>query len=358
MSALSILQDDIEIVANYYPSSASIILTFKCNAMCAECCFECGPKNPFSLSKENIVNIIDRVVETNSVKFLVWTGGEAFLNYDLLLFSMKYARTKGIYSRVVSNGFWATTKEKAKQKLIPLVEAGLAELNISTGDNHQEYISFDRVMNGTVAAVELGILGVISVEKTKNSIFTIDHIFEHPLYKKLNESEYNSDLFKAVSSIWVSFHNDQQYEYDSVHLNSPELSNGCDNIFSMFVVDPRNRGLSCCGITVEYIDELQLGNITSEKNSLKRIFDTQKSDFMKQWLFVDGPVKILKQVKKWNPQIDSPKFYHFCQTCAYIFNNQDVKETILENYTDIIDDVQNRFVQKIKLKSMIKDCSV
>jgi hypothetical protein len=100
---------------------------------------------------------------------------------------------------------------------------------------------------------------------------------------------------------------------------------------------------------------LQLGNITSEKNSLTRIFGTQKSDFMKQWLFVYGPVKILKQVKKWNPQIDSPKFYHFCQTCAYIFNNQVVKETILENYTNIIDDVQNRFIQKIKLKSMMRD---
>ncbi|MFK4568370.1 hypothetical protein ABH902_002962 [Enterococcus sp. UD-01] len=79
----------------------------------------------------------------------------------------------------------------------------------------------------------------------------------------------------------------------------------------MFVVDHKNRGLSCCGVTVEYIDELQLGNITSDKNSLTRIFDIQKSNFMKQWIFVDGPVKILKQVKKWNPQIDFQNFTIF-----------------------------------------------
>lgn len=52
---------------------------------------------------------------------------------------------------------------------------------------------------------------------------------------------------------------------------------------------------------------------------------------MKQWLYVDGPVRILRKVKEWNTDIEEPKFFHFCQTCAYIFNNDQVKQTILEN---------------------------
>ncbi len=60
-------------------------------------------------------------------------------------------------SRVVSNGFWATSYEAAIKKLAPLVNAGLTELNISTGDNHQVYVPFENVVNGLRAAYELGI---------------------------------------------------------------------------------------------------------------------------------------------------------------------------------------------------------
>lgn len=75
---------------------------------------------------------------------------------------------------------------------------------------------------------------------------------------------------------------------------------------------------------------------------------------MKQWLYVDGPVRILRKVKEWNADIEEPKFFHFCQTCVYIFNNDQVKQTILENYLEIFDDVQTRFINKIKLKGMMQ----
>lgn len=233
--------------------------------------------------------------------------------------------------------------------------SGLSELNISTGDNHQEYIPFDRVMNAAVAGVELGLVSVITVEKTSNSIFKLDDVYNHNLYIELSKNQEKLDRFKALSTVWVSFHEDQKYEYDSDMVDLPEIANGCDNLFSMAVVDPQSQALSCCGISVEYVKELQLGEVTSKPNSLKELYDLQKYDFMKQWLYVDGPVKILRQVKKWNPNIKVPKFYHFCQTCAYIFNSEQVKQTILENYDEIIDTVQIRFVNKIRLKQLMQN---
>lgn len=345
---------DLTIVKEYFPDSAGVLLTFKCNAMCEECCFECGPKNPFTLSEENIKNIIDQITEIESIKFIVWTGGEAFLNYKLLLFSLNYAYKKGLCSRIVSNGFWAKNKDIAKKKLQPLIDRGLVELNISTGDNHQEYISIDNALTAAVSAVELGILAFISVESTGNSLFKEEDIYRHELYKELDKTDYNRNLFQVASTVWVSFHKDKKYTYDYEKPYLPELENGCDGLFQMINVDPKNVALACCGLGVEHINDLQLGKISTQKDSLVNLYNKQKEDFMKQWLYVDGPVKILKKAKEWDSSIEDKTFVHYCQTCAYIFNTPKVQKAIKDNYYKIIDDVQQRFINKIKLNSYLK----
>lgn len=67
-------------------------------------------------------------------------------------------------------GFGLTSYEAAIKKLAPLVNAGLTELNISTGDNHQVYVPFENVVNGLRAAYELGIRSMaVSVESPPNA---------------------------------------------------------------------------------------------------------------------------------------------------------------------------------------------
>ncbi|HCT9166896.1 radical SAM protein [Enterococcus faecalis] len=352
---MEILPSDLIIVKNYYPDSAGILLTFKCNAMCEECCFECGPKNPFTLTKEKIKNIIDQLTKMKSVKFIVWTGGEAFLNYNLLLFALDYAYRKGLHSRIVSNGFWAKNKNIAKRKLQPLIERGLTELNISTGDNHQEYVSIDNALTAAISAVELGILAFISVEATGNSSFKEKDIYDHDLYKELEKTDYNRELFQIASTVWVSFHKDKKYTYNYEKPYMPELENGCDGLFQMINIDPKNIELACCGLSVEYIKELQLGDICEKDNTLINLYNTQKEDFMKQWLYIDGPIRILQKVKEWDDSIENKTFVHFCQTCAYIFNTPKIQKVIKENYTEIYEDVQKRFVNKIKLNMYLNE---
>jgi hypothetical protein len=321
-----------------------ILLTFKCNAICQECCFECGPRNPFSLSEKDIKNIIDQISEIKTIKFIVWTGGEAFLDYNLLLFSLDYAYKKGLSSRIVSNGFWAKSKDVAKQKLKPLIDRGLVELNVSTGDNHQKYISIDAALTAAVSAVELGILGFISVESTGDALFKPEDIYKHELYKELRKTNYNRNLLQVAATVWVSFHKDIEYTYLYEKPYLPELENGCDGLFQMINVDPKNVALACCGLGVEHIKDLQLGKITTQEKSLVNLYDEQKSDFMKQWLYVDGPVKILKKAKEWDPSIEDITFVHFCQTCAYMFNTPKVQNAIKEHFTEVIENVQKRFI--------------
>ncbi|PSR25070.1 MAG: radical SAM protein, partial [Sulfobacillus benefaciens] len=42
--------------------------------------------------------------------------------------------------------------------------AGLTELNLSTGDDHQAFVPFDRVVTAAITAAELGICTLIVVE--------------------------------------------------------------------------------------------------------------------------------------------------------------------------------------------------
>jgi hypothetical protein len=337
-----------ELIDSLSPNNAAVITSYKCNARCRECCFECGPSKNFNTNLNDYKTFIDSVVLYESVKFIVWTGGEATLLKDTLLNAISYAKSKGLYSRLVTNGSWANNYLRADNYIKKLIACGVVEVSFSTGDNHLEFIPIDKVMYGVLACIENGVRCVVSIESTKHSKFTQEDLYQHELYKKI-ASHSNRELFNAVSSTWVSFHTDTIYEYND--LNPLEVQDGCNNLFEFIGLNPDNKIISCCGLTNKYITDMQLG---SQKNTnLHDAYNKQKTDFMKRWLYVDGPLNILTQVIKWNPQISPPQFRHHCQTCAYIYNNPDVRKTIVQNYTQIVDEVNKKFYDKINLKNYL-----
>lgn len=330
------------------PVNAAVITSYKCNAQCRECCFECGPSKKINTTLEDYKKFIDSVLTYDSVKFIVWTGGEATLLKDTLLHAMSYAKNKGLYSRLVTNGSWATNYVRADAYIKKLIQSGVLEVSISTGDNHLEFISLDKVMTGALACIENGIRCTISIETTKHSKFKQEDLYQHKLYSKISDHP-NRNLFNSLSSTWVSFHTDTIYEYNE--LDPLEVHDGCNNLFEFIGLNPDKEFIACCGLTNKYIIDMQLGK--QDSVNLHDAYKNQKKDFMKRWLYVDGPINILSQVIKWNPDISPPKFRHHCQTCAYIYNNSQVRKTILENYPLIIDEINKKFYDKLKLKKYL-----
>ena len=91
---------------------------------------------------DTITKYIDEALdEYPTIQVLVLTGGECFLLGDTLVRIIQYATYKGLKTRVVTNGYWANTYESAFNRLKPLVNAGLYEINFSTGDEHAEFVS-------------------------------------------------------------------------------------------------------------------------------------------------------------------------------------------------------------------------
>lgn len=336
-------------VREYLPSCAAIILTDKCTAACQECCFGCNPKKNNILTNNEIFSFIDEISNFKTLKYLVWTGGEAFILGNRLVKCLEYAKNKGLYSRIVSNGYWAINSSKANKKLNELKQAGLLELNLSTGDNHQDFVPFDRIMNAALESVRLGIGTVISIETNKNSKFTRNDVLAHPIYRKIKEESLLNKL-TILNATWVSFHKNVKYQYNS--FEQKEVENGCNNLYNFIGLNPKNEIVACCGLTLNYMPEMKLGKATT---NIVALYNKQKNDFMKRWLFVDGPINILKQVLEWDNSIEVPLFAHHCQTCAYIFQDDQIKDCIIKNYKTIEGIVNKKFINKLKLNSILRD---
>jgi hypothetical protein len=89
-------------------------------------------------------------------------GGEAMLNFPLLLDSVRAARRFGVRLEYLeTNAAWALSEEVAREKFSLLQEAGLGAVLISATPFHNEFIPFERTRNAISAAREVFGHGVI-----------------------------------------------------------------------------------------------------------------------------------------------------------------------------------------------------
>jgi hypothetical protein len=76
---------------------------------------------------------------------LHFTGGEPFLNFELLTRAVEMAEALGIPSTFVeTNCFWCKTDQATREKLALLKEKGLKGIMISVNPFYAEYVPFDR----------------------------------------------------------------------------------------------------------------------------------------------------------------------------------------------------------------------
>ncbi|MBR5255728.1 MAG: hypothetical protein IKV62_03010 [Bacteroidales bacterium] len=280
------------------------------------------------LETDKILNYIDEAVGAfPSIKVVVLTGGECFLIASELPQIIARIKSYNLISRVVSNGFWATSYDAAVKKLTPLVEAGLTEINISTGDNHQEYVPFENVVNGFKAAYDLGIRSMaVSVESPPNAKFTSETIKNHPFLSSL----LDDGTLYLLDAAWMRFSTgDNVYEgAKSFLIENFDTHKPCKNIYDNIVINPYSQLLACCGLSVEYNKYLKLGEI-GNNNSISDLYYSQFSDLFKFWLHVDGPAVIYDKIAEIRG-MEKKSFPHECQYCIELVSDKDNHEIIRE----------------------------
>ncbi len=137
-----------------------IMTTDRCNAACTHCSTSCGPQRDVHLPRETIMRTMaeaaDQVAADETLDFC-FSGGEPFLDFELLHELVAYGHQLGASITCVSNAYWASSQPKATDLLKRLKNAGLNALAVSSSSFHEQFIKRSRVQRALATAQALGL---------------------------------------------------------------------------------------------------------------------------------------------------------------------------------------------------------
>jgi MoaA/NifB/PqqE/SkfB family radical SAM enzyme len=147
------------------PYSGGILLSYRCASGCRHCMYACSPRWTGDwISGDNLRKVLtqlsDRILPgpfgANRIGVnygLHFTGGEPFLNFDLLKNAVRIAHELQIPSTFVeTNGFWCVEDHSTRERLTELRRAGLHGMLVSVNPFILEQVPFER----TERAIRIG----------------------------------------------------------------------------------------------------------------------------------------------------------------------------------------------------------
>lgn len=118
----------------------------RCNIKCRHCvAADAIPENitmDLIRAKELVGDMA--VAKVQGVSF---TAGEPLIYLDDITELIALCKEYGMYTRVVTNSFWAKTKDRADHYVAKLKDAGLSQLRLSYSRWHQENVPMTSVLN-------------------------------------------------------------------------------------------------------------------------------------------------------------------------------------------------------------------
>jgi len=139
------------------------LLTLQCNRECDHCFVWGSPWQKGVMTLEGIRGFLGQAKDAGGIAEVWLEGGEPFLYYPLLVEGAKQATSLGFRVGVVSNAYWAESREDALYWLKPLA-GSVATLLVSCDPIHWSADAARRAEIATAAAQEASIgLGVMAI---------------------------------------------------------------------------------------------------------------------------------------------------------------------------------------------------
>lgn len=334
------------------PHTLSIITTHKCTAACDHCCFNCSPQVSHQMPVSRMHDYIDQATAIPSIQAVVFTGGECFLLGKDLDALVKRSSDHGFNTRFVSNGYWATSREVARKRLSRLIDNGLSEANFSTGDAHSKFVPPEYVRNGAIEAAAAGLTTVIMVELFEKSQFNFEAFVDDSEFEKF----LDNGQIVINNSPWMSFKGETSLTYTEKHLNFHKEQTACSTALKVLAITPTQKLIACCGLPLEEIPELCLGDLT--KASISDIIQSQNDDFIKIWIHLEGPDAIVDYARQFDDTIHKlHQKAHVCDKCRAMYHDKRVIEIVKKNppkHTDRLIDQYFQSLMFVKSESAIE----
>jgi len=300
--------------------NVGLLLTFHCQASCAHCILRAGPDRHEEVSLEDARDWIRQVVAYRNgyVYVLSLTGGEPFSNLKLLRAVMEFATENRLYISVVTNGFWAAGRDKAKQLLQSLPE--ICFLSISTDLYHQKYIPFNNVKNAIWAARECGIPFYVSVVTESKADPGYQRVHSE-LLKLADPDKVRTGITFPVGRA-ADIKEKLQY-----HLSSEPCPEVCQASSSPCVF-PDGRVYGCIGPLFDLGEQqpLYLGNLRDQ--SVAEVFDRSETNAILHALRLWGPARLLAWLREAGLGDHLPAVFvsgSVCQACHSILSDPVVR---------------------------------
>jgi len=137
-------------------SGLHILLTYQCTYECDHCFVWGSPRQKGVFSLTQIEQVLDQTQKIDSINTIYFEGGEPFLYYPILVKAVLSAKRLGFQVGIVSNAYWAVSKNDASAWLQPFV-GHLDDLSISSDLFHASKMFSDLAHNAQYAAADLGI---------------------------------------------------------------------------------------------------------------------------------------------------------------------------------------------------------
>ena len=117
-----------------------------CNIRCEHCV--AGGENRANKKMElhTAKEIIEEMAYYN-VTGISFTAGEPLVFFDDICELLETCSKQGIYTRIVTNAFWAKDQVESARMLSVLKQKGLSQLRISCSRWHQKHVNRNNILN-------------------------------------------------------------------------------------------------------------------------------------------------------------------------------------------------------------------
>jgi hypothetical protein len=182
---------------------------------------------------------------------------------------------------------------------------------------------------------------VLNNNVSKNTILN-DNLF------KIMFSQNEIDSINFCESPWMPLDENIINEYPTgVTVNKSNIltRKGCDSIINTTTILSNGKIMACCGLGTQAIPELEVSHIKNNM-SLDELNKHLDDDFLKRWIKIEGPEKILAWAAEKDTSIIWEDMYaHRCQACKRIYSDDKVK-SIIENFHNekILDVLTNEWL--------------
>lgn len=285
-----------------------------CNIRCGHCVAEgnipANSKMDHNKAKELIVEMAHA-----GVAGISFSAGEPFLYINDIIELIKLCSQNGIYTRIVTNSFWAETSEAADSLVAELKENGLCQLRLSYSKWHQENVSRNNVLNAARSCRKAGLDYFIS--------FITDFSEEDEEYEQFLRS--NRLTFFPEPVIYAG----RAESFKRRNIQTDYQANCCDmNPY----LTPELDMYACCDAGSHFPETnfFYLGSL--KDHSLKQLFKKSETDQLYNLIRNMGLTNVASYAGMKSGEIIT---YSKCELCRKLFNSSDNLKRLRAELTEL-----------------------